>query len=331
MNTNKNSLTESQLDNIYLINYNDKMNALLFLLCLLCVDFPAIRSRGVRVEQTAAPQEVPSRGKYLRLKIYPQDGHESVSRDELEYIAQYIYQLAGDNEYIQIWGDDDEMEVLLPTPCLVSQGGYSPYADQSEQILASIRQLEHPSDDPAYHLELLPVHSDNEKILHQLWQQHQETGEALALPAELSDYQVMKQRSFNESGTYAENYLIVARPEFMVRQGLLINPLDIMVYPDSMGQQGIFYFHLSHEGAAQLSRITQEMKHGQDRLAIIIGGQLLSSACVQSTLSNGFQLTGQNEEELALLTKAAQGCIAVPNKVVIEEEGEEELKFDDEE
>lgn len=296
------------------------MNTLLFLLCLLCTHLPASRTHDATAEHGLAPQEAPSQYQYLRLKVHPQAGHESVSYAELEHIAHYIYQLGGDNEYLQIYGGHDEMEVFLPRPCMVRPGLAGCYVDQSKQIIARIRQFEHPSYTPANHLELLPVHPDSWQILNQLWHQHLETGEALTLPAELSDYQLVQQKQAKEGAPYDQNYLIVARPEFMDKQGLLVNSFDVFSAQQDELIPGTFHFILSHKGAEKLSKITKEMKYGQDRIAIIIGGQLLSSPIVQSTISREFQCSGHNGEELDLLSKSLEGCIAVPNKVEIVEE-----------
>jgi SecD/SecF fusion protein len=83
--------------------------------------------------------------------------------------------------------------------------------------------------------------------------------------------------------------------------------------------EGQILIELNEQGADLMFKTTDQMKHGRDRLAIVIDGKVLSAPTVQSTLSKKFQVSGLSSEKEA---KALAAALLNPlkNPLIIEEE-----------
>ena len=83
--------------------------------------------------------------------------------------------------------------------------------------------------------------------------------------------------------------------------------------------EGQLDVELNDQGAELMFKTTEQMNHGQDRLAIILDGKVLSAPTVQSSISKKFQISGIGTAKEA---KALAAALLHPlkNPLIIEEE-----------
>jgi len=107
----------------------------------------------------------------------------------------------------------------------------------------------------------------------------------------------------------------------LVKQRASIDGSSIIHAQELYGPyEGQLDVELNAEGAAKMFKTTQKMKHGRDRLAIVLDGKVLSAPVVQSTLSKKFQISGMGDAKEA---KALAAALLTPLKIPLVLEKEE--------
>lgn len=83
--------------------------------------------------------------------------------------------------------------------------------------------------------------------------------------------------------------------------------------------EGKLTVELNAEGANKMFDLTSKMRHGQDRLAIVLDGKVLSAPVVQSSLGSNFEISGMND---AAEAKSIAAALLNPlkNPLLVEEE-----------
>ena len=126
-------------------------------------------------------------------------------------------------------------------------------------------------------------------------------------------YELKVLRDTDEDGNAtSENILIKSRAAldgtYIVHAQELYGPYE--------GQLDV---ELNDEGAQKMFDLTKKMQHGNDRLAIVLDGKVLSAPVVQSSLSKKFQISGMGTAKEA---KALAAALLNPlkNPLVVEEE-----------
>lgn len=82
------------------------------------------------------------------------------------------------------------------------------------------------------------------------------------------------------------------------------------------GQRGIVNIRLNSEGGEKMFNLTSKMRHGQDRLASVLDGEVMNVAVVQSTLNSNFSISGLDDQQEALkLANALENPLSNPLKI----------------
>jgi hypothetical protein len=92
-----------------------------------------------------------------------------------------------------------------------------------------------------------------------------------------------EQITFSREGA---NHVII------VKKALIIGDADVNLAVPNYGLDNDFYVELTDDGAKKIKEATAKMNHGQDRLAIIVEGRLVSAPVVQSPLGGSFIISG---------------------------------------
>lgn len=124
------------------------------------------------------------------------------------------------------------------------------------------------------HLELLPVHPQNNELV--------AAGQEF-----VPGYKLYEYSSTNDEGkTHTEKLFLSKR--------VTLTGNDVSnAQPDGV-RGGIVHVTLSGKGGDKMTRLTKEMTHGRDRLAVVLDGRVVTAPTVQSTLSKQFEISGMN-------------------------------------
>lgn len=124
------------------------------------------------------------------------------------------------------------------------------------------------------HLELLPVHPNNAQLV----ANRQEF---------VPGYQRFSYEYKDDEGNSHSEILYLSKRESLTGS-------DVKhAQPDGQ-RPGIVNVTLSQAGGEKMRRITSEMEHGRDRLAVVLDGRVVTAPVVQSTLSSSFQVSGMD-------------------------------------
>lgn len=103
-----------------------------------------------------------------------------------------------------------------------------------------------------------------------------------------------------------------------VNKAVEISDEDVESVDVSPHQAGTLDVKLTEEGGKKFTELTQHLRHGQDRIAIIVEGRLMTAPIVRMTLGSHFQLTGFDdltaEQLLAVAAKISARSPVVPRK-----------------
>lgn len=124
------------------------------------------------------------------------------------------------------------------------------------------------------HLELLPVHPQNNELV--------AAGQEFVPGYKLYEYTFKD----DEGKSHTEKLFLSKR--------VTLTGNDVSnAQPDGV-RGGIVHVTLSGNGGDKMSRLTKEMTHGRDRLAVVLDGRVVTAPTVQSTLSKQFEISGMN-------------------------------------
>lgn len=122
------------------------------------------------------------------------------------------------------------------------------------------------------HLELLPVHSDNDRLV--------ASGIERIPGWELYTYE-----HADDAGQPLFDKLFLSKR-------VQLSGKDIKSASVDYQRKGYVHVVLSNEGSVKMWNITSKMNKGHDRLAIVLDGRVVSAPVVQSNLSKEFQISG---------------------------------------
>lgn len=112
-------------------------------------------------------------------------------------------------------------------------------------------------------------------------------------------YELKILKDTDEDGNTTHEYLLVKR-----HAGL--DGSDIIDAQELYGPyEGQLDIELSEQGAKKIFKLTKNMQHGSDRLAIVLDDEVKTAPVVQSTLSKRFQISGMDNAEKAKQLAAA--------------------------
>lgn len=118
-----------------------------------------------------------------------------------------------------------------------------------------------------------------------------------------------------EDGSSRYEYLVVQRPEFAAEADLLVTEMEVERAAVDVAREGCVDVELTLRGGDVLSRLTRDMEHGSDRLAIMLNGALVSAPVVHATLGCTFVITGLSPHECQSVVDGLAKPLPVPVKV----------------
>ena len=99
-----------------------------------------------------------------------------------------------------------------------------------------------------------------------------------------------------EDGSVRFEYLVVQRPEVAAEEEVLVTEQDVdRASLDSL-RPGVDFI-LTPRGAETITRLTRSMKQGQERLAILLNGVVVSTPVVHTELGAQFFISGLSAEQ----------------------------------
>ena len=113
------------------------------------------------------------------------------------------------------------------------------------------------------------------------------------------------------SGHY--EYLVIQRPASAAEEGLLVDESvveSVQLLPDGAN------ITFSQEGAERLFELTSGMRAGQDRLAIVLDGTVVSAPVVHAPLRRSVHVSGLSPSELELLASGFGIPLPAPVRIV---------------
>lgn len=181
-------------------------------------------------------------------------------------------------------------------------------------------------------LELLAVHPDNDRLVAQMMSIDPDTGKpvvdfegyrqkrqayldaqkagervgrapVLRIPAKmgLNDYQLLPEPMVNnetnepildEEGHQLLQYYVLQKPHAAMQQDVYITGKEVSSAYPNYARRGYVSVVLNRAGAGRMGRLTGRMRKGQDRLAVVLNGQVKCAPVVQSTLHKEFEISG---------------------------------------
>ena len=258
---------------------------------------------GVDIPDTAAAS-LPER----ELVLEPQCEHEITGREEERMMAaiQYRCEMVG-LRGVQVRRDGTHFVVRVNSGLITRMEEYSETLDELESVLNERTSLQ-----------LLRVHADADTLVMDGMVQemlvgyetamvaYEESGGEGATPPALPqlpqhlrvpDYALAEYTVFSaEDGSARFEYLVVQRPEVAAEDEMLVTEQDVeRAALDA--QRPCVTFSRTPRGAETLTRLTRSMKLGQDRLAILLNGVVVSAPVVHAELGAQFFITGLSAEQ----------------------------------
>ena len=276
------------------------MSLIILLLSILTTVAPLI---GISAPEPAAAL-LPAR----ELVLAPCVDRELDAREEERMMAaiQYRCEWVG-LRGVQVRREGRQYVVRVESGLIKSMEEYTDTLDELESILNERTGMQ-----------LLRVHPDSDTLVMDGEVQemlveyetavvaHEESGgegsEPPALPKlphhlRVPDYMLAEHSVVSaEDGNVRYEYLVVLRPEVAAEDEMLVTEQDVdRASLDSL--RPAIDFTLTQRGAETLTRLTRSMKLGQDRLAILLDGVVVSAPVVHTELGTQFVITGLSAEQ----------------------------------
>lgn len=276
---------------------------------------------GIRLpEPGVAAVPLPAR----ELVLEPQCDHDITGREEECMLAAIRYRC----ELVGLRGVQirrDGRNFLLQV-----NSGLIP---RMEEYIEALDELEYTLNQRTT-LQLLPVHKDSDILVSDgevqellvayetailAYEEGHEAGEPApqlpALPArmQLQDYMLAEYQMISpEDNSARYEYLIVRRPEVLQREELLVTEQEVERAEEDKCRPAM-QVNLTARGGDIVSRLTSGMRLGQDRLAIMLNGRVVSAPIVHAKLGCDFAITGMLPEQCGALVDG----LAMPLPVAI--------------
>ena len=97
-----------------------------------------------------------------------------------------------------------------------------------------------------------------------------------------------------------------------VKKQAVVRDADVKQAWANVPEEGQINVTLKDEGARKLEEVTAKMRHGQDRLAIIVDGKLVSAPVVQAVLGASFLISGLEGMDAGELDRVARKMTGAP-------------------
>lgn len=118
-----------------------------------------------------------------------------------------------------------------------------------------------------------------------------------------------------EDGNARFEYLVVQRPEAAADDAMLVTEQDVD-HAELDPVRVCVDFTFTPRGASTLSRLTRSMKHGKERLAIMLNGVVVSAPIVHAPLGSHCFVSGMNLEQCRAVVDDLSMLLPVPVRVV---------------
>lgn len=297
------------------------MSLLTLLLGILSALAPLSGIRLPEPEMASAP--LPAR----ELVLEPQCDHEITGREEECMMAaiRYRCELVG-LRGVQIRRDGRHFLLQVHSGLITRMEEYTETLDELELTL-----------NERTHLQLLPVHPNSDILVSDgevqerlveyetavvAYEEDHEPGEAAPRVPELpqrmypESYMLVEHQVISmEDGAARYEYLVVRRPESLAEDGLLVTELEVERAEQDRLRPAIFVT-LNHRGGEIVSRLTGSMKKGEERLAIVMNGAVVSAPVVHAELGSTFSITGLTPEQSNAVVDGLVMPLPVPVKII---------------
>lgn len=259
----------------------------------------------------------------LVLEVQGGEAMDAATRERAEMALRQRFSLVGLKQ-VQLRSDDTRFYVELP----------GSLAQQLEQLPAMRSELEQLLN-TRMGLQLLRVHPHSERLLrhnrvrdaidaYERAMSLYETGlderaEAPHLPPlperlQLPDYMLAEQPviSANDAAGHYE-YLVLQRPEAAAEEELLVD--EQLVERVEVRHNGV-EITFTQAGGERMYALTSGMKPGQERLALVLDGCVVSAPVVHAPLRQSVFISGLNESERELLSSGFAIPLPVQLRIV---------------
>lgn len=261
------------------------------------------------------------------LVLEPQCGHELAGREEERMMAaiQYRCEMVG-LRGVQVRREGAHFLVRVNSGLITRMEEYSDTLDELESVLNERTCMQ-----------LLRVHPDSEIIVRdgevqeRLIQYEKDivafeenhSADAVRpsvpeLPFRLShgQYMLAEQHVVSmEDGSGYFDYLVVQTPEAAAEESLLVTEQEVERASLKPARDSVDVL-LTQRGGDMLSSLTRGMQHGQDRLAILLNGVVVSAPVVHAELGTQFFISGLGAEQCQSVADGLVMPLPVPVKVI---------------
>ena len=118
-----------------------------------------------------------------------------------------------------------------------------------------------------------------------------------------------------EDGSGYFDYLVVQTPEAAAEESLLVTEQEVE-RASLKPARDLVDVLLTQRGGDMLSSLTRGMQHGQDRLAILLNGVVVSAPVVHAELGAQFFISGLSAEQCQSVADGLVMPLPVPVKVI---------------
>ncbi len=277
------------------------------------------------VPQVAELVEPEPGGQELVLEVQSQHPLDSADQQRMETALQQRFAMIGLSQTALRREGETHYVVQIPGAMALQLAELPAMQSELEQLLNERMTLQllcvHPhSDRLLSHSRVRDAIDDYERAMSRYESGGADATAAPELPPlpeilQLPDYMLAEQpvmSSDDASGHY--EYLVLQRPEIAAEAECLVD--ESVVESVRVRPSGVD-ITFTPEGAESLFELTRNMRMGQDRLAIVLGGTVISAPVVHAPLRRSVHVSGLSAGELELL--ASGFCIPLPASVRIVE------------
>lgn len=127
----------------------------------------------------------------------------------------------------------------------------------------------------------------------------------------LAEHRVVSQ----EDGSSFYEYLVLQRPDWADEEALLVTELEVERAAIDVGRDCLEIL-LTQRGGETLGRLTRNMEHGRDRLAVLLNGVVVCAPVVHAELGCSFYVTGLSADQRESVVDGLVMPLPVPVKML---------------
>ena len=274
-------------------------------------------SQGMGMEEQAPAPQV------LVLEAQAGEALDAATTARMEQALRQRFSLVGMNQ-IKLTSVGNRYSVELPGALAQQLAELPAMQSELEQLLNAQMSLQilrvHPHSDRVLRhgrvRDAIDAYERAMSIYESGLDSKAEEPELPALPERLNlpDYMLAEQpviSSADAAGHY--EYLVLQRPEAAAEDEVLID--EKLVEKVEVQTNGVS-ITFTADGAARLHALTSSMKQGQDRLALVLDGCVVSAPIVHAPLRKTVLISGLSESERELLSSGFGIPLPVPVRIV---------------